>query len=507
MLAVVAAPLAACLPFAGASEPGAGAVYATAVSAGEGQSCVLTSAGNVDCYGNNYYGAASDYTLGDAVGVSTGVYHTCVILSSGNVDCYGTNNAGQAVDYTGGNAVAVSASRIHTCVLLSSGNTDCYGSNYYGSTTDYMGGNAIAVSAGGFHTCMLLASGDVDCQGHNNWGQAMDYTLGDVVALDTGTFNTCVVLSTGNVDCYGNNYHGQSADYLGGNAIEVSTGEQHTCLLLSTGNVDCYGRDIFGSTADYTRGDAIGVSVGAAHTCVLTSGGDVDCYGYNHAGRAEDWIHPDVTPPVVSVPADLTVDATGPEGAVVTWNVSATDERDGDVPASCSPASGSTFAIGTTAVTCTATDKAANAGSASFNVTVVPVVPGAPRDLAADAGPGPLDATLSWNAPEWDGGANVTQYRIYRVAGGNETEVGNTTGESFVVPRCGLEETCAYVVRAENGVGIGAASDAVDAPNAASLPTTGPVQVVENEEGTTTVAIDADGDGAADFTQTIPALP
>ena len=38
---------------------------------------------------------------------------------------------------------------------------------------------------------------------------------------------------------------------------------------------------------------------------------------------------------------------------------------------SCTPASGSTFALGTTTVNCTASDAAGNTGTASFNVTVV----------------------------------------------------------------------------------------------------------------------------------------
>lgn len=506
-LAVLAAPLAALAPTANASGSDEPALYATGVAASIAHTCVLTSVGNVDCYGNNDYGRATDYTLGDAVGVSAGFYHTCVLLLTGNVECYGLNASGQAADYTGGNAVAISAGMVHTCVLLSTGNVDCYGENGWGRAFDYTGGDAVGVSAGSLHTCVLLSNGNVDCYGYNNSGQAADYTTGNVVAVDAGYHHTCVLLSTGNVDCYGNNSYGRAADYTGENAIAVSADEFHTCVLLSTGNVDCYGLNHAGQSADYTRGDAVGVTAATFHTCVLTAAGDVDCYGENGSRQAADWLAPDVTPPTVTVPADITVDATGPEGATVTWTATATDNRHATLPVTCSPASGGRFAVGTTSVTCTATDGAGNTGSAGFTVTVLPVVPGAPRDLGADAGPGPLDATLSWNAPEWDGGASVAQYRVYRVTNGSETEVGNTTDESFVVPRCGLDETCTYVVRAENSVGIGAASDAADAPDVASPPTTGPVQVTTNDDGSTTVAVDADEDGTPEFAQTIPASP
>jgi HYR domain len=78
----------------------------------------------------------------------------------------------------------------------------------------------------------------------------------------------------------------------------------------------------------------------------------------------------DATPPLVTVPTDLTSEATGPGGAVVSYAASATDDVDGPVPVTCSPPSGSTFPIGTTTVSCTATDSSSNSASASFTIHV-----------------------------------------------------------------------------------------------------------------------------------------
>ena len=83
---------------------------------------------------------------------------------------------------------------------------------------------------------------------------------------------------------------------------------------------------------------------------------------------------PDTTNPVVTVPANITTPATSPAGATVTYTASANDDRDGPLTPTCNPASGSTFPVGTTTVTCTATDAAGNTGTASFTVTVTPVV-------------------------------------------------------------------------------------------------------------------------------------
>ncbi|MBV6394541.1 MAG: hypothetical protein HFACDABA_00106 [Anaerolineales bacterium] len=80
---------------------------------------------------------------------------------------------------------------------------------------------------------------------------------------------------------------------------------------------------------------------------------------------------PDLTPPIVSVPADMVVPPNVPAGAVVNFSATATDETYPTNPVvTCVPPSGSTFPLGTTTVNCSATDGAGNTGYASFNVTV-----------------------------------------------------------------------------------------------------------------------------------------
>jgi hypothetical protein len=78
----------------------------------------------------------------------------------------------------------------------------------------------------------------------------------------------------------------------------------------------------------------------------------------------------DTSPPVVSVPADLAVDATSPKGAQVSYSASAKDDHDAAPSLACTPASGSVFPIGDTTVTCKATDAAGNAATARFVVHV-----------------------------------------------------------------------------------------------------------------------------------------
>jgi hypothetical protein len=78
----------------------------------------------------------------------------------------------------------------------------------------------------------------------------------------------------------------------------------------------------------------------------------------------------DTQAPTLDLPGDQTVEATGPSGAVVSYSVSATDTQDPSPTIGCNHASGSVFPLGTTAVTCTATDGSGNEATGAFNVTV-----------------------------------------------------------------------------------------------------------------------------------------
>jgi hypothetical protein len=76
---------------------------------------------------------------------------------------------------------------------------------------------------------------------------------------------------------------------------------------------------------------------------------------------------------LANMPANLTVNATSPQGASVSYTPPTVVDEDSPLPsASCTPASGSTFAIGTTTVTCLVSDSddSNSPVSQSFTVTV-----------------------------------------------------------------------------------------------------------------------------------------
>jgi hypothetical protein len=90
-----------------------------------------------------------------------------------------------------------------------------------------------------------------------------------------------------------------------------------------------------------------------------------------NVGSGSISINYDSTPPTIVVPSDFTITARSPSGAPVTYSFSAGDNI--STPAIfCNPPSGSKFSIGTTTVTCTATNLAGNYAIKTFHITVLP---------------------------------------------------------------------------------------------------------------------------------------
>jgi YVTN family beta-propeller protein len=83
----------------------------------------------------------------------------------------------------------------------------------------------------------------------------------------------------------------------------------------------------------------------------------------------------DTTPPALQLPGNITVEATGPSGALAAWSATAVDLVDRSVTVSCLPASGSVFGITTTAVSCSGRDAHGNTATGTFSVTVRDTTP------------------------------------------------------------------------------------------------------------------------------------
>jgi hypothetical protein len=138
----------------------------------------------------------------------------------------------------------------------------------------------------------------------------------------------------------------------------------------------------------------------------------------------------DTTPPALSVTAPAPAEATGPDGADVSFTASAVDSVAGVVPVTCTPASGSRFAVGTTAVSCSASD-GTNSSNTVFDVVVTDTtapqvtVPDSPLTLEATASTGAI-ATFAATATDIVDGDIPAESVICTPASGTEFALGET---------------------------------------------------------------------------------
>jgi HYR domain len=170
-------------------------------------------------------------------------------------------------------------------------------------------------------------------------------------------------------------------------------GHQDTAppLLHLPGNLTTEATGPSGATVSFTATATDNFDPSPSVSCLPASGStfplgttQVACVAQDASGNSANGGFSvtvrDTTAPVwTPLPSDMIVDATGPNGAVVTYTAAAVDAVDTHPSVSGSPASGSTFAFGSTTVTLTATDAAGNSSVKTFTI----YVRNAPEQLTA----------------------------------------------------------------------------------------------------------------------------
>src|SRR5207249_1177277 len=117
------------------------------------------------------------------------------------------------------------------------------------------------------------------------------------------------------------------------------------------------------------------------------------------------------------------------------------------VTVSSSPASGSSFAIGTTTVTSTATDASGNTATCAFTVTVVDNQPPqitCPSDMTVNATLGDCSTNVNFTVSATDNCPGVTMSSS--PASGSGFAVGTTTVTSTATDSHGNTSTCTFTV-------------------------------------------------------------
>jgi hypothetical protein len=159
----------------------------------------------------------------------------------------------------------------------------------------------------------------------------------------------------------------------------------------------------------------------------------------------------DTQPPTITVPADQSIGTAAPAcSAVGNYPApTATDNCPG-VTAVCNPPAGSTFPLGPTTVTCTATDATGNTATDSFTETVVdddpPVQTACPADIFADVAPGGQSTTVSFTDPTATDNCPGTPGTACDPASGDPFVPGTTTVACVSTDGAGNATTCTFDV-------------------------------------------------------------
>jgi uncharacterized delta-60 repeat protein len=397
-----------------------------AISAGAFHTAALKNDGGVIAWGSDSSSQATvpPAAQSDVTAISAGVSHTLALKSDGSVIAWGSNSSSQTtVPVAAQSSVtAISAGDIYSMALKSDGSVIAWGSDRSGKATvpaEALSG-VTAIATGDNHALALKSDGSVIAWGDNGVGQATVpvAALSGVTAISAGYSLSVALKSDGSVVTWGDNGVGQATVSAAAQSgvTAVSANGYHVLAIVGMGSPVAFASQMAGTSsaaksftvrnsgtaalivssvsvtggnvADFTV-DTTGmltsipaggqtsfsvtfapVGIGARAATLRIASNDADENPFDIALTGTGF---DATPPVISgVPANITAVATSPSGAVVTFLAPmANDAVDGSVAVVCVPASGSTFAVGTTTVTCTATDASGNSASASFTVTVV----------------------------------------------------------------------------------------------------------------------------------------
>jgi alpha-tubulin suppressor-like RCC1 family protein len=271
---------------------------ATVITAGEYNTCALTTFNQAYCWGDNSNGALGTGASGNAdapmtvagglklAQLATGWGFSCGLDTLGHGWCWGANGVGSLGDGTliNRNApVAVSgglsfqslaAGNYHVCGLTSGGRAYCWGYNPAGqlgdsTTTTRTSPVPVAdtlrfsqLTAGGGHTCGLTSAGLAYCWGHDVFGQ-----LGD-----SATTNRSAPVAV--------------AGGLTFRQIAAGGGYGFTCGVTTGGQPYCWGQIASATYPTPVAGtpSLSKIAAGGYHACGLTSGGQAYCWGNNYTG-------------------------------------------------------------------------------------------------------------------------------------------------------------------------------------------------------------------------------
>ncbi len=334
------------------------------VSTSKDHTLLLTSAGQVFSFGDNFYGQLGNSTNannsaitanpaplpvtlpGPAAQVAAGDQFSLVLLSSGQLYAFGANGEGQLGNANNdasianptptlvnlpGSVAQIAAGEDFSLALTSGGQVYAFGNNEYGQLGDITNngttaanptpalvgmsaGRVTQIAAGFDFSLALTAGGQVFAFGDNNYGQ-----LGDGNNSGTTTANP----SPAQVPLPSS----------AGPAVQIAAGGYHSLVLTASGQVFAFGDNDFGELASAANngsttanpspalvkmpagaaGPVARVAAGFDDSLVVTASGQLLAFGNNEYGQLGTSVGsgasgPNAVPLPVGLPAGATVD-------------------------------------------------------------------------------------------------------------------------------------------------------------------------------------------------------
>jgi alpha-tubulin suppressor-like RCC1 family protein len=342
------APQVRCI--AGCCDDNADPGLPNGISAGQTDSCAVTTTGKVRCWGSNVVGqlgrgqgpdsqtpTTAYHIPSGAASVAIGDAHGCAVVS-GLLGCWGANGSGQVgfdstpsslgveepgrVQNLQGKLLSVAVGTAHSCAVVD-GTAYCWGSNAHGElatsqnvyrsstplTVGQLGSGVVGIGAAGSRACAIVSGGGVTCWGSDNPPTTISGISG-ATQIAVAPFHACVLVG-GNVQCWGMNLSGELGnDSNGGNTptsptglpagvTQITANGSHTCAVVNA-QAWCWGANESGQLGRDT-GLASGapaqiaqlsgvqaLAAGGNHTCALFANNTLKCWGRNDEGELGD---------------------------------------------------------------------------------------------------------------------------------------------------------------------------------------------------------------------------
>ena len=337
-----------------------------------------------------------------------GIYNGGTFTNSGSITVSNTGTAsyGIAGDLSNFGTITVSNRGTGSYGIRNSGgtlsNSGAITVSNTGSSTGILNDRTFTNSAGG--TITASNSGSYGIQNHGTFSNSGTITVSNsgssgITIYSGGTFSNSGTITVANIGIatFGIQNFGSLSN---SGAITVSNTGSGSSGIVNFGMLT---NNAEGTTVVSNTG-----GTGIYNAGTLSNPGTITICGGTTYGTIPTSGNPVTTcnaPPTVSITGlPVTLEATGPSGAVATFTASATSSTGVSLSTTCSPVSGSTFSLGATTVTCTATDALGNTGSVVSTVTVVdttlPIL-SLPADIIADA-TSPSGASLTFSATATD---------------------------------------------------------------------------------------------------------